>query len=115
MYKWGDKVLKIELGSYNPPYAKKQRGILEIIPGADLTTPNSIIQDGGRDRYQTSMNGFCNTYEEYKELFDDYMASVSRIFIGPDGETLTAIIYELSEPSREMYKKFNYSITLMEV
>jgi len=115
MYKWGEKKLKIEPGSYSPPYAPRQREIIDLIPGADLTRPNSVMQDGGRERYRVAMNGFCNTYAEYLELYADYMASVSRVFIGPDGETLTAIIFELSEPSREMYKKFSYSITLMEV
>jgi len=115
MYKWGDKTLMIEPGSYNPPYAPKQREIIDIIPGADLTRSNSVMQDGGRERYRVAMKGFCNTYAEYLELYTDYMASITRVFIGPDSETLTALIYELSEPSREMYKKFTYSITLMEV
>jgi len=115
MYLWGEKILKIEPGSYSPPHAIKQREIIDILPGADSVTANSIIQDGGRERYRTAMNGFCTSYAEYLDLYTDYMASVSRVFTGPDGETLTAMIYELSEPTREMYMKYNYSITLMEV
>lgn len=115
MYLWGTKKLKVEPESYSPPHAVKLRSVMEIIPGADLSTPASIIQDGGRERKQATMSGFTTSLAEYNELFDDYMASVQRTFTGPSGETLNALIWELSPATRIIGKKYEYDITFMEV
>lgn len=114
MYLWGDKELKIVPGTYNPPFALKQRSIIEIIPSIS-TSYNSVLQDGGRERKRAAMEGFCISLEEYNELYNDYLAAIEKTFTGPTGETLTGIIYELSAPTRVMYKKYEYSITLLEV
>lgn len=115
MYQWGSLKLKINPESYSPPHAVKQRSVIGVIHGADLSAPASVLQDGGRERYQTSMSGFTTTLTEYNELYNDYLASVVRTFTGPSGETLTGMIWELSPAKRVISSKFEYDLVLMEV
>lgn len=114
MYLWGEKKLKIDPGSYSPPYAARERSVITLIPSADISTPNSVIQDGGRERKTVSMSGFTNSLTEYNELHSEYLTGTVRTFTGPSGETLDGFIYELSAPKRAMYRKFEYTLTIME-
>lgn len=114
MYLWGATKLKVNTGSYNPPYSTREKNVINLIPSADITLPNSVVQDGGRSRKITSMSGFTVTLEEYLALHTDYLLSTVRTFTGPSGETLDGFIYELSAPKRVMAKKFEYDITIME-
>lgn len=115
MYQWGNTKLKVVPGSYTPPHAVRKRTVLDLIPGADITTPSSVLQDGGRDRKQASLSGFTVSLTEYNLLYDDYLASIQRLFTGPSGETFTAMIWELSPATRVFEGKYEYNMTLMEV
>jgi hypothetical protein len=115
MYSWGTTKLKVVPESYNPPHAVRKRTVIDLIPGADISTPASIIQDGGRDRKQATLSGFTTSLAEYNLLYDDYLSSTVRTFIGPADETLNAMIWELSPAQRIFADKYEYNITLMEV
>lgn len=115
MYFWGNTKLKVDVGSYNPPHATRERTVINVIPSTDIATPASILQEGGRSRKTANLKGFCVTYDEYQSLFDDYLNTVIRTFTGPNGETLQGIIYELSPATRVMHSKFEYTIVFMEV
>jgi len=115
MYTWGTTRLKVVPESYNPPHATRKRTIIDLVPGADISTSASIIQDGGRDRKQATFSGFTTSLAEYNLLYDDYLTSAVRTFIGPAGETLNTMIWELSPAQRIYAGKYEYSMTLMEV
>lgn len=114
-YQWGNTKLKVDPGSYTPPHAVRKRTVLDLIPGADLSIPSSVLQEGGRERKQASLSGFALSLAEYNLLYDDYLASVQRVFIGPSGEAMNAMIWELSPAKRAFEGKYEYSMTLMEV
>jgi len=115
MYTWGTTKLKVVPESYTPPHAARKRTVIDLIPGADVSTPASIIQDGGRDRKQATLSGFTTSLAEYNRLYDDYLNSITRTFTGPAGEMLNAMIWELSPAQRIYAGKYEYSMTLMEV
>lgn len=115
MYTWGTTRLKVVPESYNPPHAVRKRTVIDLIPGADISTPASVLQDGGRDRKQSTFSGFTVTLAEYNLLYDDYLASTVRTFTGPSGDTLSGMIWEISPAKRIFSGKYEYSITLMEV
>jgi len=115
MYTWGTSRLKVVPESYNPPHAVRKRTVIDLIPGADVLLPASIIQAGGRDRKQATLSGFATSLAEYNLLYDDYLNSITRTFTGPSGETLNAMIWELSPAQRIFAGKYEYSMILMEV
>jgi exoribonuclease II len=115
MFYWGELKLKVDTGSYNPPHATREKTVIDVIPGADIALPASILQEGGRARKVANLSGFCTSYTEYDVLYQDYLNSIIRTFTGPSGETLEGIIYELSPATRVMARKFEYDIVFMEV
>lgn len=114
--KWGTTNLNIIKDSYIPPFAKSNLNIINILPGADNTIPASVIQQGGRDRYQVSFDGFIRNYTDYKALQDDHINMTSRTFTGADGFSTSMIISDFKPGRRTLFPlKLEYSITLMEV
>ncbi|MDF2881671.1 MAG: hypothetical protein K0R54_2228 [Clostridiaceae bacterium] len=114
--KWGTTELNVIKDSYIPPFAKPKLNVIEILPGADNTAPSSIIQQGGRGRYQVSFNGFVRNNTEYQALLDDTINLTERTFDGADGFTMNMIISDFTPTKRSLFPlKIEYSMTLMEV
>lgn len=114
--KWGTTELNIIKDSYTPPYAKTQLNVINILPGADNTAPASVIQQGGRERYQVTFSGFVRSYAEYQALLNDHINMNERTFGGADGFSMTMIISNFQPGNRKLFPlKIEYSITLLEV
>lgn len=115
MYKWGETNLNVSRYSYKPPYRVPSISEIQLVPGADLSVPGTVIQQGGRSRKRVKFEGYCTSLADYNALQDDWNSCIVRTFIGPDGETLSMMIEELKEATRIVSFKYEYSITLMEV
>lgn len=114
--KWGTTELNIIKDSYVPPFAKTKINVIEILPGADNTALASVLQQGGRGRYQAQFSGFVRNYEEYQALLNDHINMTERTFEGADGFSLTMIISDFQPGKRTLFPlKIEYSITFMEV
>lgn len=114
--KWGTTELNIIKDSYLPPFAKVKLNIINILPGAENTAPASVLQQGGRERYQVQFSGFVRCYAEYQALLTDYINMTERTFEGADGFSMTMIISDFQPGKRTLFPlKIEYSITLMEV
>ena len=112
---WGTTELTVVPESYNPPHAVRKRTVIDLIPYDEITNPSSILQDGGRERKQVSLSGFVTSLADYETLYADYLASTVRTFTGPDEETMSCMIWDLSPAKRIYYGKLDYSLILMEV
>jgi hypothetical protein len=111
---WGSTTINCYRGTYRPPFCKVNINEINILPNpATPDTPATVLQSGGRNRKRVQWEGFTTSLDDYNDLQADYIAGTQRTFTGPEGETLTAIIEDLSEP--EYIGGFvNYSITLVE-
>lgn len=114
--KWGTTELNVIKDTYVPPYAKAQLNIINILPGADNTAPASVLQQGGRERYQLSFSGFVRSYAEYQALLEDHINMIERTFEGADGFSMTMIISDFQPGNRTLFPlKIEYSVKLIEV
>lgn len=111
-YTFGSYTLKIKPETYQPLWAENKLNVIDILPDG-TTNPASVLQQGGRGRYQTSFEGFVTSYSDYQNLRTDYLALTARTFT--DGtDSLSMIISELSPATMIINGKWEYSITLME-
>ncbi len=114
--KWGLTELNVIKDTYTPPVARPKLNVIGILPGADNTAPASVIQQGGRERYQVSFVGYMRTYAEYEVLHNDYINLTPRVFEGAYGFVQTMIISDLQPGKRNLKPAIiEYTITLMEV
>lgn len=114
--KWGNTELNVIKNTYTPPVAKPKLNVIEILLGVDNTAPASVIQQGGRERYQVSFAGWVKTYAEYETLLEDYINLTPRTFEGGYGFTQTMVITDLQPGKRNLIPAIiEYTITLLEV
>lgn len=114
--KWGSTTLNVLKDSYIPPYAESEINIIDLIPGTDNTTPSTVMQQGGRQRYEVRFEGLVWSYAAYQALESDYISGTSRTFNDDDTTDITMVITELKPKSRSLAPfRIIYEITLTEV
>lgn len=114
--KWGATKLNVVKDTYTPPVSLAKLNTIDLLPGLDNITPASVIQQGGRERYQVSFSGWANTYAEYEELLNDHINLTPRVFEGAYGFSQMMIISDLQPGKRNLIPAIiEYSITLVEV
>jgi hypothetical protein len=114
-FKWGDTDLMVINGSYYPPHAKANIEVIELIPSLDNTTPNSVLQMGGRSRIETpAFTILVYTFDELNALFADDLNKTVRTFTDPYGLTMQAILKDV-EPINWRYDQvYEVKIVVME-
>lgn len=112
-YKWGNTVLRVAKYSYNPPQSDNGVKEIPILPDSS-GNPASVLQQGGRGRYEVSFTGYAN-FAEYSNLFSDYYDGRTRTFEDADGWSMTAVIKSIKAVREVDPYEYVYAITLMEV
>lgn len=113
-FMWGDKDLIVSDGTYIPPHATVDLEEIEVIKGLDNTTPNSVLQQGGRNRIEASFQGLLFSFEELNAFYDDDIAKTERTFTDPYGLSLNMIIKEFAIGKWKHNQEFEYTIKLLE-
>jgi len=114
-FTWGSTDLSVIDGSYYPPHAKANIEEIELIPAADNTLPNSVLQQGGRGRIETpAFIVLLYNFEQLNALFADDLSKVVRIFTDPYGLSMSAIIKEAEISNWRHDQVFEVKLIIME-
>lgn len=114
-FTWGSKDLSVIDGTYYPPHAKGNIEEIELIPSADNTLPNSILQMGGRSRIETPAFGILlYSFDEVNAFFDDDLAKTVKVFTDPYGLNMSGIIKEFKIGNWKHDQVFECSLIIME-
>jgi len=114
--KWGTTNLNVIKDSYLLPFADSVINVISILPGANNIAPATVLQQGGRGRYQVAFDGYVKTYAEYQALLNDYIEKTQKTFEGANGFSMTMIIFDFKPKNMKTFSsKIEYSITLVEV
>jgi len=113
-FTWGATDLNVIDGSYIPPHKKVNIEEIKTIPALDNLLPNSILQMGGRDRIEVTLQGIVYNFAEMNALSDDDVSKTIRTFTDAYGLSLSMIIKEFKLGNWKHGQVFEYTLTLME-
>lgn len=114
-FTWGNTDLNVIDGTYYPPHAKANIEEIELLPSADNTLPNSVLQMGGRSRIETPAFGILlYSFDEVNAFFADDLAKTVKTFTDPYGLSMSGIIKEFEISSWRHGQVFECKIIIME-
>lgn len=116
MATWGSTTVYVRLEpEYQPGYVAPNIQEIPILGDpTDLDTPASVIQGNGRGRKTITFEAHVASLTAYESLFADVVAQEVRTWTGPAGDTMSAVIIELT-PAYFQADHVRFRMTLMEV
>jgi hypothetical protein len=116
MSTWGSTTVYVLVeGEYAPEYGPPNITEIPILGDpAALSTPASVIQTNGRGRKTVSFTAYVASIADYNVLTADCEAFTSRVWTGPDGQTMSAYITSLGPANFMQDNCIKFPMTLLE-
>jgi len=113
-FTWGNKDLDVLDGSYLPPHKKADLNEMRLIPSQDNTMPNSILQQGGRERVSVNFKIIVYDFEELNILQTDDLTKEIKLFTDAYGLSMDMIMQEFKIDTWRHGQIFECSVSLLE-
>lgn len=116
MSTWGSTTVYVRVEpQYQPGYVAPNITEIPILGDpANPDTPASVIQGNGRGRKTITFEAHVASRTDYESLFADVVAQTTRTWTGPDGDTMSAVITDLT-PAYWQDNHIRFTMRLLEV